>query len=542
MISSFVLVVAVMVLLSYYSLRRQTDAARTAFIDEARQKAYGATLPLSNLIEYEQAFTDKRFAQYAKNQISDLADIPLAIQQDAKDNKSRVRERIEYDVMFMSVLRRDKTAGSVFVVTETGNKVVEKTIDQLPPGKKAFYEKIMRINVAQPEVAFLTGGDMADALDQMPEQVRNKERDKSILRVIYPVKDVNDQEIGRVVALFSTQRLAGEQRKALINYLVFTAFTLLLGFLMSLYLAYRLSLPVRILTEGVNIAASGDLEHKIKVPNMKDEIGRLAGAFNSMTEKLNDHEKGLEEVIAKRTHQVHEANRELAELNRSLEEKVQKQVGQINRVNSLKRYLAPQVFDMLLSESPFEEIARKKLTIVFTDVRGFTSLSQELEPEDLISILNEYLTCMTDIIFKYEGTLDKFMGDGLMIFFGDPVPMQDHAVRAVKMAIEMQLCLIELKKKWFKGGQKPLTIGVGINTGYVTVGSIGPENRKDYTAIGNHVNLAARLVSKANEGEILVSQYTNGQINDFVDTELIGPMEFKGFHNTVEVYRVIGMK
>jgi class 3 adenylate cyclase len=146
--------------------------------------------------------------------------------------------------------------------------------------------------------------------------------------------------------------------------------------------------------------------------------------------------------------------------------------------------------------------ARKQLTMLFADLRGFTAFSDIAEPEEVIALLNTYLSRMTDLVFKYEGTLDKFLGDGMLVFFNDPVPQPDHAKRAVEMAMEMQEQALDMGSEFYVG-DSPLKMGIGITTGYVTVGTIGSEHRMEYTVVGTQVNLAARLVSVAEPGQII---------------------------------------
>jgi class 3 adenylate cyclase len=186
-------------------------------------------------------------------------------------------------------------------------------------------------------------------------------------------------------------------------------------------------------------------------------------------------------------------------------------------------------------------IKRKRLTVFFSDIRGFTALSDEIEPEETVDLLKHYLSEMTELIHEYEGTLDKFMGDGIMVFFGDPVDQEDHAARAVRMAVAMQKRMGELQAQWGKTGRKPLSIGIGINTGYVTVGGIGSEHHLDYTVIGNQVNLAARLESVAAGGEIIISHATCGEVGELVEVEDRGEVTVKGLARPVKIYRVEGL-
>jgi len=176
---------------------------------------------------------------------------------------------------------------------------------------------------------------------------------------------------------------------------------------------------------------------------------------------------------------------------------------------------------------------------MFTDIRGFTALSDSMEPEETTSILNEYLDEMTKIIYRLNGTIDKFMGDGIMIFFGDPVPQDDHALRTVRCALDMNKRLEELQRKWFPAGENNLSIGIGINTGYVTVGNFGSSERMEYTVIGNQVNLASRLQAIAGPGEILISAQTFGLVNENIKAQNLGSHVFKGFARPIDVFKVL---
>lgn len=207
---------------------------------------------------------------------------------------------------------------------------------------------------------------------------------------------------------------------------------------------------------------------------------------------------------------------------------------------TLARFLPPKIASEMLcgSEDLLTRTRRKKLTVFFSDIRGFTALSDQMEPEETVELLNHYLREMTAIIHEYEGTLDKFMGDGIMVFFGDPLDQDDHAIRAVKMAVAMQKQMDELNKIWFEAGRKPLSIGIGINSGYCTVGGIGSERHMDYTVIGNQVNLAARLQGLAAGGDIIISHSTYSEVKHLVDVKDLDEVDIKGLHQKIKIYRV----
>jgi class 3 adenylate cyclase len=251
----------------------------------------------------------------------------------------------------------------------------------------------------------------------------------------------------------------------------------------------------------------------------------------------------MEVRVVERTRQLHKANDELKALNEALDAKVQQQVQALRSTERLRRYLAPNVVDAVMrNDETLGQTSRKKLTIFFSDIRGFTSIAESLEPEEVISLLNEYLNSMTGLIHRHEGTLNKFLGDGLMGFFGDPIPMADHAQRAVRMAMEMQDEMKRLQERWFSSGSKPLAIGIGINTGFVTVGNIGSESFTDYTVIGTQVNLTSRIQSLAEAGEVVISHPTYAQVKDMVEVEPRGEVMVKGLHAPVLVYRVLRLR
>jgi class 3 adenylate cyclase len=245
-------------------------------------------------------------------------------------------------------------------------------------------------------------------------------------------------------------------------------------------------------------------------------------------------------MVEQRTAQLQKAKQELLDLNMDLETKVKQQVLDLERHNELRRYLSPQLTDQILKSGHAfgEEPERKMMTVVFTDIRGFSRITDCLESEELFHLLDGYLSEMIGIVHRHDGTLNKILGDGLLILFGDPVPMEDHAQRAVHMAVDMQSRVSAIKGEWSQYGHE-LGIGIGINTGFVTVGNIGSDSHRDYTVIGNQVNVAARLQAIASPGQILISQRTFSRVRDAVKSEEMGEIRVKGIHTPVRTYRVI---
>jgi adenylate cyclase len=181
---------------------------------------------------------------------------------------------------------------------------------------------------------------------------------------------------------------------------------------------------------------------------------------------------------------------------------------------------------------------RRQITIIFADIRGFTTVAEQLSPERVVTLLNDYLATMTDVVFKYDGTVDKFLGDGLMAIFGAPLGHGDDVRRALACAKEMQTAFNQLRRKWCAEGLPDLQQGIGVNTGEAVVGSIGSARRLDYTAIGDAVNTAQRLQSLAVGGQILISANTLSRLEG-EPTEALGPMKMKGKREAVNVFRLI---
>jgi adenylate cyclase len=182
---------------------------------------------------------------------------------------------------------------------------------------------------------------------------------------------------------------------------------------------------------------------------------------------------------------------------------------------------------------------KKEITIMFSDIKSFTTYSSTMTPEEISTTLNEYFDAMTDIVFRYGGTVDKFIGDGLMVFYGAPEPQPDHAVRCVKAAIEMQRKCRELRMRWEPVGRLPLRIRIGINTGEVVVGDLGSVRRMEYTVLGSDVNLAQRLESNAPVEGIMISESTYRYVKDIVPIRPLEPIKVKGLETPVKVYEVL---
>lgn len=327
--------------------------------------------------------------------------------------------------------------------------------------------------------------------------------------------NLNSRQVGWMSDMNDSSH--GQQWATMLLVLLATGAAIPLGYVFSQVVIQ----PVGEVNKGLVRIGAGDFSSRVEVEN-QDELGELAQRVNQMSAELD----GL--------------YAELRDLNENLQQKVGEQLQEIERGRTLKRYLSPQLTDSILDGTVTVDLvsSRKNLTVFFSDIRGFTALSERMEPEELVDLLNEYLTLMTDIVFKHGGTLDKYIGDAIMVFFGDPVPYQDHAERAVLMAMEMKAQLAVFQNRWFIERDELLTVGMGVSTGYVTVGNIGSRARLDYTVIGNQVNLASRLADMAQPGQILVAERTLLAVRDLVDATQISEVTLEGVSRPVKVYEI----
>ena len=246
-------------------------------------------------------------------------------------------------------------------------------------------------------------------------------------------------------------------------------------------------------------------------------------------------------VLQRMVNQLQAQASELSELNRTLEQRVADGVSQVERLGRLKRFFSPSVVDLLLSGSAEDPLKshRREIVAVFLDLRGFTAFTEASDPEDVMGVIGEYHEAMGPLIMAHGGTLERFAGDGIMIFFNDPVQVDAPAGKAVRMAITMQERFVSLAQGWQQRGYE-LAMGIGVAQGYATIGAIGFEGRRDYGAIGTVTNHAARLCSEAAGGQILISQRVQAVVSDFAKTDLVGELHLKGFRRPTTTYAVRG--
>jgi adenylate cyclase len=290
--------------------------------------------------------------------------------------------------------------------------------------------------------------------------------------------------------------------------------------------------PATLMLPVVMVTALDPAQERVK--------GIEAGADDFLTKPINQPELLARVRSLLRVKALHD---ELTELNRTLEARVAAQVAQLEGLGRLKRFFSPQLAEAILSggaEDPLRS-HRRDITVVFVDLRGFTAFAETAEPEEVMNVLREYHAQMGQLVVEHEGTLERFTGDGMMIFFNDPVAVENPAERAVRMAVAMRGRVADLATRWRKFDYD-LDFGVGIAHGYATLGAIGFEGRWDYGAIGSVTNLAARLCAEARPGQILISRRVFAAVEDLIEATPVGEMSLKGFSRPIPTYEIVTVR
>jgi class 3 adenylate cyclase len=280
----------------------------------------------------------------------------------------------------------------------------------------------------------------------------------------------------------------------------------------------------------------------------------LVTALDPQQERVKGIEAGADDFLSKPINQqelfarvrsllrIKRLQDEVKEWNAQLEARVREQVAQLERLARLKRFFSPQIAEAVLAGG--EEALRahrREVTVAFLDLRGFTAFTERAAPEEVMALLAEYHGCIGRLVMAHGGTLERFAGDSIMVFFNDPVPMERPAEQAVRMALAAQGAYAPVGAAWAKRGHQ-LALGIGVAQGYATLGAIGFEGRWDYAAIGGVTNLASRLCAEAQGGQILACQKTAASVEDVVDAEPVGPLQLRGFTRPIPAFRLTGLK
>ena len=326
---------------------------------------------------------------------------------------------------------------------------------------------------------------------------------ENYLCLFAPLRDTQGQVLGDYVILRSLDKALALERNLQHSIVVIGILGVVFAFGIALFISQRITAPLNSLLKGVRQVGQGNLSVRVPVQT-KDELGLLARAFNEMIVGLREKERVT---------------------------------------NILGKYVSPEVAKKILESG--EGVAlkgeRRECVIMFTDIRGFTAMSENMAPEKLVADLNEYFSLMVDVVLKYEGTLDKFIGDAIMAVWGAPVPFEDKELRGVQCALDMQAVLARYNMVRVQSNRPVLPMGIVINTGVVVSGNLGSDKRTDYTVIGEEVNLASRLCSKALPGQTLISESTYRKLKGLIDVKTLEPIPLKGFTEPVKIYEVTGM-
>lgn len=289
----------------------------------------------------------------------------------------------------------------------------------------------------------------------------------------------------------------------------------------------------RVVAGGTVTVMTDVTEQKQAERDLVEATRRTEEANKLITEK-NRILEALYGEIQDKNRQLEEQAAQIAEWNARLETRVTEQVAQIGQMSKLTRFLSPKVSDLIMAGDADDPLKtrRREITVVFVDLRGFTGFTETAEPEEVMSVLREYHAELGRAIMAYDGTIEHFAGDGVMILFNDPVPVENHELQAIRMALVMRESVGALARGWKKRGYA-LGFGVGIAGGYATIGTIGFEGRLDYGAIGTVTNLAARLCGEARDDQILISPRIFSKVEAHIEAEPVGELSLKGFHRPV---------
>ena len=456
----------------------------------------GANRRAEDLVQLQRKIAAYRQLQHdTTSQLYSVSATLLVPDERALEATLRQLNQFNYDLDRLQFMTKDEVElfGRVREDYEEFIKVVTQVIELVRSGKGAE-GRTLQIARANP---------LAERLERLTNEL------------------VNRVEIDMVASIETNQEAYVASRRVVIGFALGSiGLALTLGYALS----WSLIGPVKEMDTRLRQIAAGDFSQRVVVAN-RDELGTLAANLNRMNEELG------------RLYQ------QLADWNRTLEQRVQEQVGQLERLSRLKRFFSPQLAELIVAGGAEDPLRthRREVTVVFLDLRGFTRFAEVAEPAEVMSILHEYHARMGTLILAHEGTLERFAGDGMMIFFNDPVPVPNHTERAIRMALAMREGAAELSSAWRQRGHD-LHVGIGIAQGKATIGAIGFEGRWDYGAIGSVTNLAFRLCGEAQAGQILTTARVLATIDGLVAAESLGELPLKGFSRPVPTFNVVQLR
>jgi adenylate cyclase len=416
---------------------------------------------------------------------------------------------------YMSVAIAAQRRQAGVVVAEVNLKLIWDVISRIKVGKAghAYAVDSRGLLIAHPDIGLVLRKTDLSRLEQVAAAKSGTGAGGASAQMSSGVRDIEGHpvltthaEIASLGWYVFVQQPLSEAFEPLYASLLRTSLLLVIGLALaifaSLLLARRMVGPIKALQTGAAWIGAGEFTRRIEV-RTGDEFEELAQQFNRMAGQL----------------------------------------AELDRLGRLRRFLSPQVADLIVASGGVDllESHRSEITVVFCDLRGFTAFAETAEPEEVMRVLREYHAALGALIFRYEGTLERFLGDGLMVLFNDPIPCPDPAARAVRMAVAMREQVADLSGKWRTHGHD-LGFGVGIAQGYATLGRIGFEGRFDYGSVGSVSNLGARLCAEALAGQVLISRPVQTAVESIAECESVGELVLKGFHRPVATYSVLRLK